>query len=142
MIADNARRFAVGLLAGLVALTAIGGGIAQLVGAEAERFPIAWLRGTPFTDYTIPALLLTFGVGGSALTACILALRGHPLARVAALLAGLILMGYIIGELLLLEQEPPGPTGTEILYFVLGVLIIALAWGKARPAQPPADEQS
>jgi hypothetical protein len=66
MIDDNARRFAVGLCAGLVALTALSSGITLLVGAEAERSPIAWLRGAPFTDYTIPALPLILVVGGSA----------------------------------------------------------------------------
>ncbi len=43
-------RILISLLTGFVALTAIGGGIAMLVGAEAERFPLEWLQGTPFTD--------------------------------------------------------------------------------------------
>lgn len=113
MIENNARRLAVGLLAALVALSAIGGGMALLVGAEAERFPSAWLSGTPFSDYTIPALL-----------------------------AGVILIGYVIVELLLLKQEPPGPTGTEIFYFVLGLLMCFLAWGGPGKTQQPGEPQS
>ncbi|MEL6705455.1 MAG: hypothetical protein AAFP15_14380, partial [Bacteroidota bacterium] len=48
-------------------LTATGGGLAMLTGLE--RFPAAWLRGTPFRTYTVPALLLTgVGVGGLVAT--------------------------------------------------------------------------
>jgi hypothetical protein len=56
-------RITIGLLTGFIALTAIGGGIALLIGIEGERFPLEWLQGTPFTDYTIPALLLALVVG-------------------------------------------------------------------------------
>jgi hypothetical protein len=142
MMIDRTRRLAVGLLAGLVALTSIGGGIAMLLGAEAGRFPLAWLSGTPFSDYTIPALLLVIVVGGSALAASVFALRSHPLARVAALLAGLILIGYIVGEVLLLKQEPPGPTWMEIFYFALGLLMCFLAWGSPGKPQQSGEPQT
>lgn len=115
------------LATGFIAVTAIGGGIALLVGWEANRFPLAWLRGTLFPDYTIPALILAIVVGGSALVACILVLRGHPLRRLASMVAGVIMMGYIVGESLLLQQEPPGPTNIEIFYCGLGALIVLLA---------------
>lgn len=64
-------RTVIGVLTGFIALTAIGGGIALLTGAEANRIPIEWLEGTPFKDYTIPALLLAIAVGGSSLVACV-----------------------------------------------------------------------
>ena len=120
-------RVVTGLLTGFVALTAIGGGIALLSGAEANRFPLEWLQGTPFQDYTIPALLLAIAVGGSSLVASIALFTGRTTAAPLAMTAGLILAGYIVVEVLTLQQLPPGPTVVEIFYFVLGLAIFGLA---------------
>ena len=117
-------RILIAILTGFIALTAIGGGIAILTGAD--PFPLAWLAGTPFTDYTIPALLLAIAVGGSALLAALLVLRPGRAGILATLAAGLIMAGYIVGEVLILKQTPPGPTWIEIIYFGLGVAIFAL----------------
>jgi hypothetical protein len=62
-------RIAIGVLAAFIALTAIGGGIAMLAGAD--QFPRDWLRDTPFSDYTLPALVLAIVVGGSSLVAAV-----------------------------------------------------------------------
>ena len=117
-------RITIGFIAGFIALTAIGGGIAILTGVD--PFPPEWLAGTPFPDYTIPALLLSVVVGGSALVATIaIFMRGNK-GILAAMIAGAIMMGYIIVEVLILKQVPPGPTGIEIFYFVLGLLLLGL----------------
>lgn len=121
-------------LAGFIALTAIGGGVAMLMGLDS--FPLEWLEGTPFRSYTIPALLLAGVVGGSALAAAVLVWRGGRAGVVAAVAAGLIMAGYIVVEVLILKQVPPGPTMIEILYFVLGLTIFVLGvylWGRERP---------
>lgn len=120
-------RIIIGLLTGFVALTAIGGGIAMLVGAEAQRFPLAWLEGTPFNDYTIPALLLAIAVGGSALAACVSLFINPKASTVISILSGLTLMGYITVEVLILKQVPPGPTVIELFYFGIGLIILLLA---------------
>ncbi len=120
-------RITLGLLTGFVALTAIGGGIAMLVGAEAQRFPLAWLEGTPFTDYTIPALLLAIAVGGSALAACVAIFVSPKASTVISALAGLVLMGYVTVEVLILKQVPPGPTVIELFYLAIGLVIVVLA---------------
>lgn len=70
------------VLAGFVTATAIGGGLAMLAGVDC--FPPAWLAGTPFADYTIPALLLAVVVGGSALVAAIAGMRSHRLCSSAS----------------------------------------------------------
>ena len=92
----------------------------------ADPFPPAWLAGTPFTDYTVPALLLAIVVGGSALLAALLVLRPGRAGILATLAAGLIMAGYIVGEVLILKQTPPGPTWIELIYFGLGLTIFAL----------------
>ncbi len=116
-------RTVIGVLTGFIALTAIGGGIALLTGAEANRIPIEWLEGTPFKDYTIPALVLAIAVGGSSLVACLAILTGREVGTPASIVAGLIMMGYIVVEALILKQVPPGPTPIEIMYFGLGLAV-------------------
>ena len=120
-------RITIGILTGFIALTAIGGGVALLVGAEDERFPLAWLEGTPFKSYTIPALLLAVVVGGSALAACMTIFINFDLGLLAAVLSGLLLIGYITIEVMILKQIPPGPTVIEYLYFGLGSSIVVIA---------------
>jgi len=51
---------------GLVALTAVGGGIALSTGLEGDRCPPELLNRTPFTSYVVPGILLAGIVGGSA----------------------------------------------------------------------------
>ena len=118
-------RITIGIIAGFIALTAIGGGIAILTGVD--PFPPEWLVGTPFPDYTMPALILSVVVGGSALVAAIfIFMRGNK-GILAAMAAGIIMMGYIIVEVIILKQVPPGPTGIEMMYFGLGLLLFSLA---------------
>ena len=114
------------MLSGFIALTAIEGGLAMLLGMEAGRFPLEWLRGTPFKDYTIPALLLVFVVGGSSLAACVMAFTRHKAAPRFSMVAGLVMMGYIVVEILILKQTPPGPSVTEVIYFGLGLVLFGL----------------
>lgn len=115
------------LSTGLISLTAVGGGLALLSGMEGDRFPLAWLNGTPFSDYTIPALLLIFAVGGSATIALIMNLVNLQRGISFSLTAGFILVGFITGEIILLKQEPPGPSVIELFYAGLGLLTIGLA---------------
>ena len=109
-------------LDGFVALTAIGGGIALMTGLEGDRFPSDMLRGTPFSSYLLPGLILAVSVGGSAGVAAVAILRSPPVGAVASLLAGVVMMGWIAGEILLLDQ-PSEPTGIEAFYFALGLLM-------------------
>lgn len=135
----RAMRFVIAVLAGFVALTAIGGGIAMLVGAD--QFPAEWLRGTPFRDYTIPALLLAVVVGGSSLLSAVLLFTAPRLGLLTSMAAGVILTGYVFVEVLILRQVPPGPTAIEVIYLCLGLLIVGLAAhlrSAKRQPEPPA----
>ena len=74
----------------VIALSAIGGGIALLLGTYKDgvlieaggrgQFPLEWLQQTPFSNYTIPALILAIGVGGSSLIAAVLVFTGREVA--------------------------------------------------------------
>jgi hypothetical protein len=118
-------RITIGLLAAFIALTAGGGGIAILTGID--PFPPEWLEGTPFHTYTIPALLLSVAVGGSSLLAAVMVFAGRARDLIAATAAGLIMAGYIVVEVLILNDGPGGPTPIEYFYLGLGLALAALA---------------
>jgi hypothetical protein len=118
-------RIAIGVLAAFIALTAGAGGIAILTGID--PFPSEWLEGTPFQAYTIPALLLSVAVGGSSLVAALAIFTGRAADTLVSIVAGLIMAGYIVVEVLILNDGPGGPTLIEYFYFGLSLALAALA---------------
>lgn len=107
-----------------VALTAIGGGIALVAGLEEGRFPLEWLRGTPFGSYVVPGLILAVVVGGSAAVAAAATLISPNAGGLASTVAGVVMMGWIAVEVLILKQ--PSWTWTEVFYFALGLVMVVL----------------
>jgi hypothetical protein len=134
MMKHKLVRIAIGMLEALIALSAIGGGIVLLAGTYQNgvlieaggrgQFPLEWLRNTPFSDYTMPALILAIGVGGSSLLAAATIFIGREIGVLASVSAGLILAGYIVVEVVMLKQ---GVSWIESLYFGLGLVISGLA---------------
>jgi hypothetical protein len=117
-------RIALTIVDWFVALTAAAGGFALVSGAEAMRFPPDMLRGTPFSDYLVPGLILAVVVGGSATAAGALTwLRPAAGAR-ASVAAGLVLMGWIAGEVVLLGAS--ARSWLEPFYFALGLSMLTL----------------
>lgn len=130
--ADETRllQIIIGVITALISLSAIWGCLALLFGTSQSgeaggraSFPLAWLQDTPFGDYTVPALILGLAVGGSSLLATFLLFTGRAKGALAACVAGLLMAGYIIGEVSLLRQ---GFSWIEGVYFGLGLLIFAL----------------
>lgn len=127
-------RIAIGVPEALIALSAIGGGIVLLGGTYQDgvlieaggrgQFPLEWLHNTPFSDYTIPALILAIGVGGSSLIAVVTVFTGREEGVLASIVAGLIMAGYIVVEVVMLRQ---GVSWTLGLYFGFGLVISGLA---------------
>ena len=127
-------RIAIGVPEAFIALSAIGGGIALLLGTYQNgvlieaggrgQFPLEWLQNTPFSDYTIPALVLAIVVGGSSLIAALMIFTDRAVGVLASVAAGLIMAGYIVVEVVMLRQ---GVSWIEGLYFGLGLLISGLA---------------
>jgi peptidoglycan/LPS O-acetylase OafA/YrhL len=116
-----------------VGATGVGGGIAMATGVD--RFPSAWLADNPFDTYLIPGIILALVVGGSAAAASVLMIKRHRRGPLLSALSGAILIGWIVGEILLLEQ-PAEPTRTEVAFLVIGaaLLILGLAHGgRSRP---------
>gem|GEM_PF-1673831 len=106
-------------------LTAIGGGIQLLIGFYVP--PVDLLMGSPFDSYIIPGLALGFIVGGSAIFAAILLIRRNHFAPLASASAGLIIMVFEFVEMLVIGYSE-GPQGfMQLLYFGLGVVIVAVS---------------
>jgi hypothetical protein len=121
------------------ALSAFAGALGLVVGYM--DIPVSELRTTPFADFTVPALLLGFVVGGSALAAGLIALFGpHRVALVEPFrfdalmsgIAGCVMVGWMVIEIAMIGLD----TWVQALYLVVGTLIIGLAgalqWAETR----------
>jgi hypothetical protein len=65
-------------------------------------------------------------VGGSATGAAAATLRSPRAGGLASLLAGVVLMGWIVGENRILKQPISRGTWMEAFYFVVGLLMAVL----------------
>jgi hypothetical protein len=122
-----------------VALAAIGGGLALALGMESGRFPLGWLAGTPFADYVLPGLLLGVVVGGSAAVATVMTVRDARTGGIASMVAGAILAGWIIGEIVVLTGDAEVVSPTEAFFFVVALAVVTLGAAVARGARGEVD---
>ncbi|HEU5491584.1 MAG TPA: hypothetical protein VFU84_12400 [Gaiellaceae bacterium] len=93
--------------------------------AGAEGVPREWLEGSPFEDYFVPSLVLFAVVGGSLLAAAIAVFAGLRFARRIALASGVIVLGWLAVETLILgyvSWMQPATTIGALLILVLARL--------------------
>jgi hypothetical protein len=114
-----------------VFVSALEGGLALLRGAYADVLAVDWLAGTPFRDYTIPALVLVVVVGGSALLAALTAFVHREWALLVAMTAGLIMVGYEVVEIISMDTRV-GPAALpmvltlQLFYMTLGLAMLGM----------------
>lgn len=125
-------RIALLVIEAFVGLSALSGGIAVLQGVVfGFVLPRAWLAGTPFGNYTIPGLALVIVVGGSALLAAATVFIEREWAVLVSVLAGLIMVGFLMVEVVSLDSKFGAALPTflwlQLVYFVLGLAIFGLA---------------
>jgi hypothetical protein len=127
---ERNTRIAVVIVNLFAALSAFAGALGLAIGFM--NIPLSVLRTTPFADFTVPALLLGFVVGGSALAAALIALFGpHGVALVepvrfdalATAVAGCIMVGWMTIEIAMIGLG----SWLQPTYFVVGLLMIGLA---------------
>jgi hypothetical protein len=119
------EHMAINVLAIFIMVSASAGAVGLSGGGL--QFPLEWLDGTPFCTYAGPGIILGAVVGGSALAAAVQLLRGHALAVPVALGAGLIQVGWIIGELVLVGTPDIIALWLQLLYFTAGAVLALLA---------------
>jgi hypothetical protein len=126
-------RFALVSIEAFIGLSAIFGGIALLTGAFHfdQWIPVAWLAGTPFSDYTLPGLLLLIVVGGGMLLAAITIFVKREWAVILSVTMGLVLIGFEVVEVAIIDRYTqavvPPTIVQQILLSTLGLLIFGLA---------------
>jgi len=110
-----------------VSFTAVFGGITVAVGVD--KFPIGWLAGTMFSSYLVPGLILAAVVGGSATAATLTTLRKLDAGTLLSGLAGGILLGWLVGERLILPSVAFAPQfwWLEAIYIAAGLMMIVPA---------------
>ena len=120
------------VLIGLLLFNGIGavfGGIGLLT--DSIGMPLSLLDGTPFDSYVVPGLILLVVVAGSSLAAAGMLLRDHRHSGIASLLAGAVLLGWIVVEFILI----PAGWMFQVVYLVVALLILWFA----RPETTPGD---
>ena len=104
------------------AVSAIVGAVGLVVGFM--NIPVSVLKGTPFTDFAVPALLLGFVVGGSTLVAAAIAVFGPRLFdALASVAAGCITVGWLTIEIAMIGLG----SWAQVAYLLVGLLMIGLA---------------
>jgi hypothetical protein len=115
------------------ALSAVGGGIALAAGGLG--IPTALLRHTPFESFVVPGAFLAVVIGGSALIGATALLARWRRAPVTSGVAGAVMVGWILGETLLIE----GFSWLQGLYLLTGSIVVITSTRLARaPATVPA----
>ena len=104
------------------AVSAIGGGIGLVTGAL--PVPTSLLDPTPFDSYVVPGLVLAVVIGGSSLVGAFALLSHTRRGRCISAATGLIMVGWIIGETLIVQ----GFSWLQGLYLATGLLVTVGSW--------------
>ena len=116
----------------LVAITALCSGLLLMYepNGRALGLPAVVLDHSPFPDFFVPGLILTVLVGGTCFVALLLSGSRNRQSYRLALYAGLVVMGWGIGQMLLMQYYH----WLQLLYLGIGLLIVLLSFqlmGKA-----------
>jgi hypothetical protein len=127
----KAIRIMLVVIEALVGLGALAGGIAILTGVFGQWLPTAWLQGTPFSDYTIPGLILLLVIGGGMLVAASTVFVQHEWAVLLSAAMGLVMIGFEIFEVVIIDRYAdaiiPSTIAQQALMSGLGLAIFGLA---------------
>jgi hypothetical protein len=124
----------------LLAIGAIGGGIALMAGPNGEilPLPLSALAGSPFGDYFMPGAILFTVLGLGPLGAAVLAWYRHPTAPFLAFAVGCALLIWLAVQFAVVgfSNDPP----LQPIYLVLGIVITLVGVGWLRQTGSPNRE--
>ena len=103
------------------AVSAVGGAIAMLF-TNGLGMPQSALDGSPFTSYSLPALILLVVIGGTQTLAAVLLLRRRQSCLVWTAIAGFALIIWILTETVIIH----GFSWLQAIYFATGIAELAL----------------
>jgi hypothetical protein len=124
-----------------LAVGALGGGAALMVGPNGEiiPLPVSALAGSPFINYFVPGAVLFLVLGLGPLLAAALAWQHHPLAPLFAFATGIALLIWLGVEIAIVgfANDPP----LQPIYLTLGALLALVGavwlWQTRSTAQSP-----
>lgn len=108
------------------ALSAIGGGIALMIGLIDVP---QWVTRTGFPDLYFPGVILMAVVGGSSAVAALAALKRLVSWQLASILAGVVMMMWIVGEIVSIR----GFHFLQVVYLLTGGAVIWLTSADDEP---------
>jgi len=117
------RKLLIGLLT-FNGLAAVVGGIGLISGSVNPGLDL--LSETSFISYYFPGVILFAVVGGSSLLAAISIYKKAVGAEIASILAGLIMLFWIIGEVVSISHLNP----LQFLFFAVGCAVLYLTPSK------------
>jgi hypothetical protein len=113
-----------------LAIGALGGGAALLLGPRGEiiPLPLSALSGSPFADYSVPGAILFLVIGIGPMAAAVLTWRRHRLAPLLACATGGVLLVWLAVEIAIVgyTNKPP----LQAFYLALGaaIALIGIRW--------------
>ena len=127
----KALRITLIVIEAIIGLGALGGGITILTGAFDQWLLLGWLQDTPFSDYTIPGLILLIVVGGGMLLAAATVFVQREWAVLLSAVMGLVMIGFEVFEVAIIDRYAdaiiPSAVAQQALMSVLGLVIFGLA---------------
>ncbi len=88
------------------------------------QLPIEWLEHTPFSDFLIPGIILFIANGLCSIFVFATLLIKHKKAPLLVMAQGVILMGWIVVQILLVQKYHP----LQLILGTVGVAILATGW--------------
>jgi len=121
----------------LLAVGALGGGLALMAGPHGEilPLPVSSLVGSLFPDWFVPGAILFVVLGLGPLAAAVLAWRRHPTAPFLAFATGGALLIWLAVEIAIIGYSNGPPL--QPVYLALGVLITVVGAAWLRQTGPP-----
>ena len=120
MMKNKLLRITLLILEAFIALTAIVSGVLGLTGVM--QIPLEWLQNTPFTDYTIPMVML-FIIGISSLVAAATVFIQREWTTFLSIGVGLMMTGFEVVQLAIMQRF----SWLQVFYFVIGMAVFGLA---------------
>lgn len=114
------------ILLSFIAITATLSGLLMVCypdGSALNLF-LELLKETAFKDFRIPGIILVTAVGLANLVAVFVNIRGLPSQYNWAMVAGIMISGWIIAQVILINTV----SWLHGLYLILGILIVLLAY--------------
>ena len=114
------------VLLGFAAFTSIFSGLAICLKPDGSylQLDLSVLRPTVFRDFLVPGLILLIIVGGSSLAGALSIVFDHPSSARWVLAAGIIMVGWIAGQVVLIRTYH----FLQMVYLITGILIAGLSF--------------